>query len=493
MELKNVRTRFAPSPTGMLHFGNANTALFNWLVARRYGGAVILRIEDTDTERSTENFEQKIIDDLKWLGIDWDEGPGAGGDFGPYNQMDRMHIYKEYLARLLDPGRAYRCYCTQEEIKQEHEAALREKRPLHYSGKCRTLTPDDYERLDSEGKPHTIRFRTPVDEKIIIDDLIRGPITFMSGELDDFIIVRSNGVPIFLLTNAIDDALMKITHVVRGEDHISNTPKQILINRALGLGAPAYLHTSMILGPDRTKLSKRHGAVSVRQFREQGYLPEALVNHLAFLGWNPKDDREFFSLEDLRKEFSIEAMSKAPSVFDEKRLRYINSHWMRQVDRGRVVELCVGFIIEKGWIARDEADAGRDYVRRIVGILRERLGIIPDFETYADYFFVDVAAYDEKGVKKYFRQDGAAGYLRLIRAELEKMEDFDVDSIEKMMHRLNEEKGLGAKQLIHPTRLALTGKTEGPSLFELMEVLGKEKCIERLEKAAARIDSMPEC
>jgi glutamyl-tRNA synthetase len=492
MELTNVRTRFAPSPTGMLHFGNANTALFNWLVGRRYGGKVILRIEDTDVERSTDNFEKQIIDDLKWLGIDWDEGPEKGGDYGPYNQMRRTDIYKEYLSKLLEAGNAYRCYCSQEEIKQEHEIALKEKRSPHYSGKCRTLTPDDWKRLDSEGKTYTIRFRTSKGEKIIVDDLIHGPIAFMSDELDDFIIIRSNGVPIFLLTNAIDDALMKISHVVRGEDHISNTPKQILINRALGLGVPAYLHTSMILGPDRTKLSKRHGAVSVYQFREQGYLPESLVNYLAFLGWNPKDDREYFSLEELTKEFSIEAMGKAPSVFDEKRLKYLNNHWMMQVDRGRVVDLCMRFIVEKGWIAENETDTERDYVRRIVEILRERLGIISDFETYADYFFVDVTAYAEKGAKKYFRQEGASGYLRLIRSELEKMESFIVESIEKMMHRLNEEKGLGAKQLIHPTRLALTGKTEGPSLFELMEVLGKEKCLDRLEKAAVWIDSLPQ-
>ena len=239
----------------MLHFGNANTALFNWLVARRYGGKVILRVEDTDLDRSTDNFEQMIIDDLKWLGIDWDEGPGMGGDYGPYHQMHRVDIYNDCVKKLFDLDMVYRCYCTKEELDAEREIAVKTKRPPRYSGKCRKLTPDDHARLEKEGKPFTVRFKTPRKEKVVVKDLIRGDIEFMSDELDDFIIIRSNGVPIFLLCNAVDDAMMKITHVVRGEDHISNTPKQVLINRALGLSVPEYLHTSMILGPDRTKLS----------------------------------------------------------------------------------------------------------------------------------------------------------------------------------------------------------------------------------------------
>lgn len=489
MELKNVRTRFAPSPTGMLHFGNANTALFNWLIARRYGGTVILRVEDTDLDRSTGNFEQRIIDDLKWLGIDWDEGPDAGGDFGPYRQMERTDIYKDYLNKLFSLGAVYRCYCTKEELEQEREAARRSKGAIHYSGRCRTLTPDDWARLDAEGKRYTVRFRNQRTEKIVLNDLIRGPIEFDPAELDDFIIIRSNGVPVFLLTNAVDDALMRITHVVRGEDHISNTPKQILINSALGIHIPEYLHTSMILGTDRTKLSKRHGAVNVAQFRELGYLPEALVNYLVFLGWNPKDEREFFSISDLKTEFSIEAMSKSPSVFDYDRLKYLNAHWMKAADKDRIVDLCIPFLVEKGWIAQDEVESKRSYIKRIVELAGERLKTIPDIEANSDFFFNDITSYDEKGVKKYFQQPGQTDTLRLIRAELEKLNPFSIESIDKLMHVLNEEKGLTAKQLIHPTRLALTGKTIGPGLFELMELLGKDKCLERIDKAASWIDA----
>jgi glutamyl-tRNA synthetase len=489
MELKNVRTRFAPSPTGMLHFGNANTALFNWLVARRYGGCVVLRIEDTDLDRSTDSFEKKIIDDLKWLGIDWDEGPGAAGDFGPYNQMQRTDIYKEYLNKLLESGAAYRCYCTKEDIEKERELARHTKGALHYSGKCSALTPADWGKLDAEGKPHTIRFKTPKHEKVVVNDLIRGPIEFMTEELDDFIIIRSNGVPIFLLTNAIDDALMKITHVVRGEDHISNTPKQLLINRALGLGVPEYLHTSMILSPDRTKLSKRHGAVSVFQFRDLGYLPEALVNYLAFLGWNPKDEREFFSLENLVSEFSIEAMGKAPSVFDYDRLKYLNAYWMKTVDRKRVVDLCVKFIVEKGWLTEEEAKTKYEFITRVVEIAGERLKTPADLETNASFFFLEVTGYEEKGAKDHFRPEGAADNLRLIRDGLAKLDTFSHESIEGAMRRLKDEKGLSSKKLIHPTRLSLTGGTIGPGLFELMELLGKEKCLDRMGKAIEWIEA----
>ncbi|HOO55662.1 MAG TPA: glutamate--tRNA ligase [bacterium] len=491
MKLENVRTRFAPSPTGMLHFGNANTALFNWMVARRYGGKVILRVEDTDTERSTKEFEQKIIDDLQWLGIDWDEGPDKGGDYGPYRQSERNHLYEEYLNKLYDAGMVYRCYCTKEELEIEKKEALENKKVQLYSGKCRDLTPDDWKKFEDEGKPYVVRFKTPKNEKVIVKDIIRGDIEFDTRELEDFIIIRSNKVPIFLLTNAIDDALMGITHVVRGEDHISNTPKQILINKALGLSIPEYLHTAIILGPDRTKLSKRHGAVSVYQFREKGYIPESMLNYLAFLGWNPKDEREFFSREELIKEFSIENMSKAPSVFDETRLNYMNAHWMTRIDRDRVYKMCVDHLIEKKYITEAEAEEKQEWLKKIVEIAGDRVKITPDIEDYSDFFFKEVDDYNEKGVKKYFKVEGAAENLRMLASELEQLDVFDCESIEKMMYRLKEEKGLGAKQLIHPTRLSITGKIFGPGLFELMELLGKEKCIERMRLAAEWIDSQP--
>ncbi len=487
MELKNVRTRFAPSPTGMLHFGNANTALFNWLTARRYGGTVVLRVEDTDTERSTKEFEDKIIDDLRWLGIDWDEGPDRGGEFGPYRQSERTDIYNEYVARLLESGKAFRCYCTKDELDAHRDVCRKEKRAIVYSGKCRDLTPDDRAKLDAEGKPYTIRFRTPKDERVALDDLIRGRIEFDTNELDDFIIIRSNGVPIFLLCNAIDDALMKITHVVRGEDHISNTPKQVLINRALGLDVPAFLHTPIILGPDKSKLSKRHGAVSVYQFREEGYLPEAVVNYLAFMGWNPKDETEFFSLDEIREKFTIEGMSKSPSIFDHNRLGYLNAHWMQQVDRGRVVEMCIGFAARKGLTGAEPTAGEKELVAEVVGILGDRLKKLDDFEEYADFFFKEVDTYAEKGVRKHFKGEDTIRVLEELTKRLADLDDFSHDPLEKVFYAILDDLEIKGKQIIHPTRLALSGKTVGPGLFEMMEVMGKEKCIARLEQAIAWI------
>ncbi len=492
LETGKVRTRFAPSPTGMLHFGNANTALFNWLVARHYKGTVVLRVEDTDLERSTDNFERMIMDDLAFLGIDWDEGPDKGGPFGPYRQMERTGIYEESIDKLFDNGSVFRCYCTKEEIEAARETALKEKKPLKYSGKCRGLTPEDWARLDAEGKRYTIRFKTPENEKIIVDDLIRGPIVFNSFELDDFIIVRSNGVPIFLLTNGIDDALMEITHVVRGEDHISNTPKQILINQALGLRVPQYLHTSMILGPDRTKLSKRHGAVSVNQFREQGYLSESLVNYLAFLGWNPKTTDEFFTLPELVEAFSIEAMSKPPSVFDYDRLKYINAHWMGAIDAGRRLDLCIAHLISKGMIDSATADARRDWLAEIVSICGERLKTVNDIETVADFFFRDITEYEEKGVRKHFKGEKTIAILERLRAKISALTDYTRAEIERIMHVMVDDEGVLGKELIHPARLALTGKTTGPGLFELMEVLGRDESLKRIESAEKWIAAQPQ-
>ena len=487
MEPEKPRTRFAPSPTGKLHFGNANTAVFNWLMARRYGGTVVLRIEDTDLDRSSGEFEEKLLDDLRWLGLDWDEGPDTGGPFGPYRQMERRDIYDEHAKKLLDSGAAYRCYCTREKLEQDRENQKKNKENIRYAGRCRDLTPDDWARLDAEGKPYTIRFKTPRGEKVVVKDLIRGDIEFASDELDDFIFIRSNGVPTFLLTNAVDDALMQISHVVRGEDHISNTPKQVLINRALGLNVPLYLHTAIILGPDRTKLSKRHGAVNVIQFREQGYLPEGLINYIAFLGWNPKDDREFFSLEQLQKEFSIEAMSKAPSVFDYDRLAYLNAHWMKEIDRERLVDLCAARLVEAGFVSEEDAVSQRDFIAGIVEVAGERLKTVNDIDAQSDFYFKDITEYEEKGVKKFFKPE-QADVLRMFADSFKNVEPFAQQGLEDVVRALMEQKELPGKKVFQPLRLSLTGKLVGPGLFELIELLGRDTVLARLEAAAQWIN-----
>lgn len=483
MELKNIRTRFAPSPTGLLHFGNANTAVFNWLMARAHQGTVVLRIEDTDTERSTREFEDKIIDDLTWLGINWDEGPDKGGDFGPYRQSERTGIYKEQIQKLIDSGSAYRCYCSREQLEQDREIQKENKQNFRYEGRCRGFTPDDWARLDAEGIPFVIRLRTTGGSAVVVKDLIRGDIVFEPDAIDDFIFVRSNGEPTFLLTNAVDDSLMKITHVVRGEDHISNTPKQILILRALGLPVPQYMHTAIILGQDKTKLSKRHGAVNVSQFREQGFVPRAMINYLAFLGWNPKDDREFFTLDELAQNYSLEAMSKNPSIFDYDRLRYLNEYWIAHMDQDQVLELVLDFLVTSGLATKQETHDKRDWIKDIVGIMGDRLKTINDIEELGDYFFRDFNEYHPKGVKKYFKP-ATPENLNLIKEKLIALETFTPETIDHALHEIMEQHELAAAKVIHPLRLALTGKIFGPGLFELTALLGKDKVIERIDNAA---------
>lgn len=492
MKFENVRTRFAPSPTGLLHFGNANTALFNWLVARAYGGTVTLRIEDTDTERSTREFEQKIIEDLTWLGIDWDEGPDKGGAFGPYRQSERTAIYKEQIGKLLASGNAYRCYCSREQLEQDRARQQEHKESFQYVGRCRNLTPEDWERLDAQGTPYVVRLRKPQGQRVTVSDMIRGDIVFEPDAIDDFIFVRSNGEPTFLLTNAVDDSLMQITHVVRGEDHISNTPKQILILNALGLPVPRYMHTAIILGKDKTKLSKRHGAVNVSQFREQGFVSRAMVNYLAFLGWNPKDEREFFTLDELKGSYSIEAMSKNPSIFDHDRLRYLNEYWIAHTDPEEILDRVIDYLIKSGLVSKDMAVEKRAWIKDIVGIMGDRLKTINDIEELGDYFFRDFSEYHPKGVKKYFKES-TPEHLEMIEKALTGLEPFTQENIDKALHEIMERHELPPAKVIHPLRLALTGKIFGPGLFELAALLGKGKAIERIRNAAQWIrDNKPE-
>ncbi|MEW6202345.1 MAG: glutamate--tRNA ligase [bacterium] len=486
---ETTRTRFAPSPTGMLHLGNANTALFNYLLARHHNGTVVLRIEDTDVERSEENYERQIIDDLRWLGLDWDEGPEVGGAYAPYRQSERLEIYNEHIQRLLDGGYLYRCFCTKEQLQADRDEAASKKRPPRYAGRCRSLSQDQIEKNLAEGIPFTLRFRTPHREKIVVNDLIRGDILFNAAELDDFILVRSNGIPIFLLTNLVDDVLMKITHVVRGEDHISNTPKQILIARALGYDTPLFLHTAIILGADRTKLSKRHGAVSVSQFRDEGFLPETMINYLAFLGWNPKDEREVFSLQQLIEEYSIEAMSKNPSVFDHQRLRFLNGQWMQKIEPARVTDLCAQHLVTHGYISGEQAKKDKEHIAKIVAAIGTRLKTISDVVTYGDFFFTGDFSYQEDGVKKHFQGEETAHILQEISKLIETATEESPSALEALIRDFTQGKNIDTRKIIHPLRLALTGKTVGPGLFETMTLLGKDEVTRRIARAVDFISS----
>ncbi|MGI6453168.1 MAG: glutamate--tRNA ligase [Syntrophomonadaceae bacterium] len=474
-----VRVRFAPSPTGTLHIGGARTALFNWLYARGNGGSFILRIEDTDLSRSTEASAQGIIEGLNWLGLDWDEGPDIGGPYGPYRQSQRLPVYKEYLSQLVESGKAYYCFCSPDELEQERQKAQEEKRDYHYSGKCVNLTPEQVaERLQAGQKP-VIRLKVPSQGKTVVNDLIRGQVAFNNSLMDDFIIAKSDGWPTYNFAVVIDDHTMKITHVIRAEEHLSNTPKQLLIYQALDLTPPEFAHVSMILSPERSKLSKRHGATSVQEFRDEGYLPEALLNYLALMGWSTGEDQDFWTKEQMIKSFKLENVSRSPAVYDKDKLTWLNGHYLAQADLNRIVKLLEPEATKRGWYNKDHPD----YFKMVINLVRSREKTSNGILDACGYFFEDIAAYDEKGVNKYFLNENSFEVLNRVKTLVENCEGFTADLLERQIRQEADKMGLNAANLIHPVRLALTGRTSTPGLFEVMELLGRERCINRLHNA----------
>lgn len=486
---ENVRVRFAPSPTGSLHIGGARTALFNLLFARHNNGTFVLRIEDTDTERSTEESTQQIIRSLKWLGLDWDEGPEKGGDFGPYFQSQRLELYKEEVDRLLAEGKAYYCYCSPEELSERREAALKAGKPPKYDGRCRNLTPEQRKKFEDEGRPYTIRLKMPEEGQTVVEDLIRGTVVFDNSVLDDLIIVKSNGIPTYNFACVVDDNAMKMTHIIRAEEHLSNTPKQIQTYLALGYEIPKFAHVPMILAPDRSKLSKRHGATSVEEFRDQGYLAESIINYLTLLGWSPEGTEEIFDMDKAIREFTLERVNKTAAIYDVKKLTWINGHYMRELDLEYITEQTIPFMIKKGIITEEEARDNFDYIKKVVEISRDRAKTLDELADTIAFFFKDVTEYEEKGVKKHFSKENAAKLLTLGAEALEKLEDFTHDKTEETFRNITADMGLKAAEIIHPTRLAITGRTVGPGLFDIIVLLGREKTVERMRKAAQWISN----
>lgn len=486
---ENVRVRFAPSPTGSLHIGGARTALFNLLFARHNNGTFVLRIEDTDTERSTEESTQQILRSLKWLGLDWDEGPEKGGDFGPYFQSQRLELYKKEVDRLLAEGKAYYCYCSPEELSERREAALKAGKPPKYDGRCRNLTPEQRKKFEDEGRPYTIRLKMPEEGQTAVEDLIRGTVVFDNSVLDDLIIVKSNGIPTYNFACVVDDNAMKMTHIIRAEEHLSNTPKQIQTYLALGYEIPKFAHVPMILAPDRSKLSKRHGATSVEEFRDQGYLAESIINYLTLLGWSPEGTEEIFDMDKAIREFTLERVNKTAAIYDVKKLTWINGHYMRELDLEYITEQTIPFMIKKGIITEEEARDNFDYIKKVVEISRDRAKTLDELADTISFFFKDVTEYEEKGVKKHFSKENAAKLLTLGAEALEKLEDFTHDKTEETFRNITADMGLKAAEIIHPTRLAITGRTVGPGLFDIIVLLGREKTVERMRKAAQWISN----
>ncbi|RKY04992.1 glutamate--tRNA ligase [Candidatus Poribacteria bacterium] len=485
-----VRVRIAPAPTGHMHLGNARTALFNWLFARHHGGKFIVRIDDTDLERSSEEAVKAILDALRWLGMDWDEGPEVGGPYGPYIQSQRLDIYREYAKKLVEGGKAYYCYCTKEELDAMREEARKRGRPFKYPGKCRNLTPEERERFEREGRRPTIRLNVEAawgsrEGKIVVHDLVLGDVEFDVKEFDDFIIMKSNGMPVYNFATVVDDYLMRITHVIRASEHLSNTPKQILIYKALGVEPPKFAHVPMVLGSSKgEKLSKRHGAVAVEWYRDQGYLPEAMINFLARLGWSYDDKEEIFTVEELIEKFDLDRVGRSGSVFDINKLNWLNKQYIMMMPLSKRTDAVIPFLERAGLIKREEiTPEKRRWLEKIVEAVGDRMTTLADIVDYTYFFFTDEFEYSEEGLRKWLSKEGVPEMLEEVKELLAGVEPFERGEIERALRGYVEGKGLKAIRVFQPIRVAITGKTVGPGLFETIELLGRERTLGRLERA----------
>lgn len=489
-----IRVRFAPSPTGYLHIGGARTALFNWLFARNTGGKFILRIEDTDEVRSTVESVKAIIDSLKWLGLDWDEGPEivskssgefvfeSRGDFGPYFQMERQRlgIYQEFAQKLINSGFAYYCYCTAEELAEKRQKALKEKRPPKYDGTCRNLTEQQIALKKSLGIKPVLRFKMPSEGKVEFFDIIRGNLVFENILLDDFVLLKASGVPTYNFACVVDDYLMKINYVIRGDDHLSNTPRQVHLYRALGIELPRFVHLSMILGPDGTRLSKRHGHTSVLEYARDGYLAEALLNYLALLGWATEDSQQIFSKEELIKKFSLERCGKSPAIFDGQKLLWMNGEYIRKKSAQELVEIFRHWAYVNN-VFPETKNWDEGLFVRAVAAEREKIKLLKEIPYLVDFFFANNIEYNEDA-RKVLDQDGVKAILREILEILVETADYSAQNLEKIIRQYCERKNCKTSFVFHPLRAAVSGRTKGPHLFEMLEILGKDKVVERLKK-----------
>jgi len=483
---EKVRVRFAPSPTGYLHIGGVRTALFNYLYARHHLGTFILRIEDTDRSRSTEEFIEAILNGMRWLGLDWDEGP--------FRQTERLDVYRDYIDKLLKEGSAYYCYCTPEELEQRRKEALAKGIPPGYDGRCRNLEKIQDSRFPGldrrsgagkiqEKKP-AVRFRMPQEGQTVVDDLIKGRIVFENAQLDDLIVMRSDGTPTYNFVVVADDIDMGITHVIRGDDHLNNTPKQIHIYKALGYDIPLFAHLPMILGSDKTRLSKRHGATSVMAYKDMGYLSDALVNYLVRLGWS-YGDQEIFSREELIKYFSFENVGKAAAVFNPEKLLWLNSQYIINTRAEKLAELVIPFLVKEN-IIREGQDLNKEWLSKAIKTLKERSKTLIELAGSLRYYIAEDVEYDEKAKAK-FLNEKSLPYLVELKERLADITDFSATELEKIFKAVIEKHGIKLGDIAQPVRVAMTGGTESPGIFEVIEIIGKERVLKRLEKAIKTI------
>jgi nondiscriminating glutamyl-tRNA synthetase len=460
-----MRVRFAPSPTGQLHVGNARTALFNWLLARGSGGTFILRIEDTDAERSTRESEAAILRDLRWLGLDWDEGPDAGGTHGPYRQSERLHLYQSYAKELLSAEAAYYCFCSAAQLDAERQQALADERPARYAGTCRRLSREQAAARIAAGERPAIRFRVPEDRDVVFTDAVRGDVRFQTDVIGDPIIVRADGHPAYNFAVVVDDALMEVTQVIRGEDHISNTPRQVLLYEALGFTPPAFAHLALVMGPDHSPLSKRHGATSVAEFRAKGYLPEALVNYLALIGWSPGGGDELLPIDELARRFSLDRVGHSAGVFDEEKLAWANRHYLKIADPARLAALSLPYFEEAG-VPMTPDGRGIEFLASAMAIASasvDRLNQVPARLAFL-FDFAPERALADPAVRDELSAEGARSVIIALAEELGAAPRLDREKFREVANRVKARTGQKGKALFHPIRVVLTGRAEGPEL-----------------------------
>ncbi|MCM3240873.1 glutamate--tRNA ligase [Heyndrickxia oleronia] len=478
----DIRVRYAPSPTGHLHIGNARTALFNYLFARSQGGKFIIRIEDTDLKRNIAGGEESQLKYLKWLGMDWDESIDKEGEYAPYRQSERGEIYQKYYTDLLERDLAYKCYCTEEELEAEREEQMARGETPQYSGKCRHLTKEDQERLEKEGRKPSIRFAVPKGRVYSFKDMVKDDVSFESDGIGDFVIIKKDGIPTYNFAVAVDDHLMKISHVLRGDDHITNTPKQLMIYEAFGWEPPIFGHMTLIVNESRKKLSKRDESIIqfIEQYEELGYLPEALFNFIALLGWSPQGEEELFTKEEFIKIFDAERLSKSPALFDKQKLTWMNNQYVKQLDVDRAVEIALPHLIKANLVSENLSEQEQTWVQHLVALYQDQMSYGAEIVELSKLFFTDSVSYDEEA-KQILSEEQVPEVLKAFLQELNGLEEFKAEEIQKAIKAVQKSTGHKGKKLFMPIRVAVTGQAHGPDLPKTIELLGKEKINSRLE------------
>ena len=481
--MTEVRTRFAPSPTGYLHVGGARTAIFNWLYARHSGGTFFLRIEDTDAARSGDEMVRAILEGMKWLGLDWDDEV--------VYQSQRLEVYRQTAHDLIGRGRAYKCFCSKDELRLRREAAAVQKRDYRYreDRTCLSLSAEEIRTREEAGHPYVIRLKIPDDGETTFVDQVYGEISVRHKQLDDFVLLRPDGYPTYHLAVVVDDHEMGITHIIRGDDHLSNTPKHVLIYQALQLPPPAFAHVPLILGPDKRRLSKRHGATAVGEYEKEGYLSTAMVNFLSLLGWSPGDDREILTTDELVQHFELNGINKKSAVFDEKKLEWMNGQYILKEDVESLTDMVSPWLLESGLATADFLQVNRPRIVAIMKLLQPRLKKLSDVVAASTYFFREPSEYDDKGIRKYWQKTDVIPQLRVLRDRFGAVAEFRTEQLEPIIRTVADENKVGAGKIIHPLRLALTGTTFSPGIFEVMEILGKDTVLNRIERAIEFMES----